>query len=310
MSKRNDKPSDALCLHHGRWVTSSFVRISARYFYVDRARFWLKTAPSAELLGELRDHCLGRVMVFDKKNLEGGWAQKIELLQPTSKAFEALSGFKKGEIMINYVELAFDVIVASRHEASRLQEIATTHWYQPHHGDQKYNNFRGTEYSGARSARNNLVAYSDKPCKVTGEVHCAHFEWRVKEVSAVRARGIRTFKDLVDFDHLAFWEKNMRLYWIPLERLGRLDRDRYRKAKRRSSPLVDYGNGIKVCPDSRWGRLMMMEACEDENGYRIRDDATTQQVIDRYGAIGRKACVPIPTDWILKNDAVSMGLQC
>lgn len=309
MSKSDNKPPSPICLYRGRWISLPFVTITDRHCFVDRIRFWLKAPPETEFLDKIRDHCRGGARVFDRKKLDGGWTHKVELYQPTSGAFELLVKLKETEILINYLELALDVISAKPHEPVILQDFVTAHLFQPCHGDQKYNNFRGTEYSGSRSARNQYVAYSSRPSKITGEVNCTHLEWRIKEVSAVRAHGIHTFKDLVNFDHMAFWEKNLRLYWIPSEKLGRLELNQRGRTQRRASPVVDYGHGIKVSPDARLGHLLKLEACTDEDGYVVRDPASTQLLIDKYGVIARKARIPITIDWILKKEGPSTGLQ-
>jgi len=66
-----------------------------------------------------------------------------------------------------------------------------------------------------------LVIYADKPSKLLNarpsadDLPCAHIECRVSGSAAIAEIGIVSLADLIAFDHVAFWEKGIRLYQLP-----------------------------------------------------------------------------------------------
>ena len=82
----------------------------------------------------------------------------------------------------------------------------------------------------------NFAWYADRRSKVTGE-WCFHIEGRHVGVQAVRRAGVHHPRDLLTFDHEAYWQKWLHLYEIDLERLGRYHLNRQTR-ERRQHPLL------------------------------------------------------------------------
>jgi hypothetical protein len=124
-----------------------------------------------------------------------------------------------------------------------------------------------TRYDAARSARNNIVLYRQKFCRITGELHCVHLEWRARGRVTLRRLGINTAKDLFNFDHRAFWQKRMLLIDFQTQRLGRAFRNSGKGHRRRA------GRDKEDRLDGRTGHVL------------INSHATLQEVVDRCRSI-------------------------
>jgi hypothetical protein len=80
--------------------------------------------------------------------------------------------------------------------------------------------------------------YADRPCKLTGEPNCFHFEGKHAGAQYVHRLGLHHPRDLLDFDFDAYFARAMRLYQIDFDRLGRFDHNR-RTGDRRKRSIVE-----------------------------------------------------------------------
>jgi hypothetical protein len=153
---------------------------------------------------------------------------------------------------------------------------------------------RGTRYDGPRTAANTTKLYKDDYSRITGETDVTRIEWRLNGSRALRAAGIHSARDLLDFDHYRFWKKRLRLFGVDIERLGRLFRIG-KRGRKRSLPT-----------DERMGRTLLNSVLEErkEDGVVV---ARVQKLIDNYGSARiRRALVPIAVDALLPTTPSSI----
>jgi hypothetical protein len=132
-----------------------------------------------------------------------------------------------------------------------------------------------TRYTGPRKAPNVLAIYRDRPSKVTGEIYCVHFDWRIKGVPALRRAGIISVTDLLTLDHRQFWRERLLLRDFNLRDLGRMYHVHVAGKGRRRRQWVVF-SGRKEFPyqvDLRAGATI------------VRALNSTQAVLDLYGKI-------------------------
>ena len=194
---------------------------AARYAYFDKVQVWLKQPLDAVGLKRLRRGCRGEVHVKDDVlyTKSGAYRQRLQLHQLTRSALVALR--RRNDVLINMVEIACDYIYDDEIALDTAADYIKDHLVQRHHRTQVTVRYKGTLYTGQRRAKNRMAVYADRHCKLTGEVHCLHIEWRVVGVKAVRAAGVHDVGDLLGFNHHAFWQNHLCLYEVDVRRLGR-----------------------------------------------------------------------------------------
>jgi hypothetical protein len=202
----------------------------------------------------------------------GGYQQQLHVAQPSPEALRALSGMAH---MLNYVEPSLDLIFDNEIACGEAFDFLDRHHVKRwHRGELRY--VRGvTRYTDDRSASNNFVVYGDRPCKLTGELDCLHFDWRIRGQEACRRAGINSAMDVLHFDHRAFWEKFLILATVDLQKLGRLHRKYW---KPRSAPrwISEPWSGLPYDKDLRTGVILFNLA-----------DRSTQKLLDRFGRMFR-----------------------
>ena len=164
-------------------------------------------------------------------------------------------------------------------ERDAAWEFLSRHLIRRWHGREQAIRFVGedgevTRYDGPLRAPNLLVCYREPHCRITGELHVVHLEWRCNGVGAVRAAGISKPGDLLTFPFRSFWRHRLLLVDITdKERLGRLYRNAGRKTKDRRPRI--HRNGINL--DVRLGQIL------------LEGHTTIQEVVDhaRGAGIGR-----------------------
>jgi len=186
--------------------------------------------------------------------------------------------------MVNRLEVAIDVIVDAESKWA-LRDLFDEHFVQPWHGaDRVQIRYNGGSQTGARtkpkqSARRHYFEwYCDRPSKLTGE-DCFHLEGRHVGVGAVRSVGIEHPRDLLGFDHDAYWREHLSLFDIDCERLGRLHLNRLRRERRRHPLLHETRNGFVYNIDRATGNaLLRVSAAHPDQPYR-----SVQHFVDSYG---------------------------
>jgi hypothetical protein len=205
-----------------------------------------------------------------------GYRQRLEFKQPLDTALHWLA--QRDDVLINRVEIALDFIFESWTARDEALEFLHFHlirrWRSKKQQVRLYRagterDHRGrprpervdqvgdaqTRYDAGRWSRNGITAYLENHSRVTGELFCLHLEWRANGLRAVQAAGIKSARDLLDFDHHEFWKERLLLVDVDTERLGRLFRNRAKGSKSRSTAFKpDRGRQINM--DRRWGHAI------------------------------------------------------
>jgi hypothetical protein len=181
--------------------------------------------------------------------------------------------------MVNYLEIARDLILPEG-EAGRVHDSFDVHfvqsWHRKHETIIRLNGT--TSYSGQRRRGHWFAWYSDRPCKVTGEVECFHIEGRHQGITSLRKIGVQHPRDLLTFDHEAYWSKHMRLYFVDFERLGRLFSN-MRSGERRRRPRVQQCGPIFYNFDRAAGSLLFRKLSTHRNQLQ----RSVQRFVDVFG---------------------------
>jgi hypothetical protein len=143
-------------------------------------------------------------------------------------------------ISIAYVEVFFDATI-ERSKERRAIKCALLTSLKMRCQRQPATEYKETWYFGRRGLNgtksSHVVAiYDDKPRKdfagareiesIKRACRCLHIEWRATGSNNLARIGIRTFQDLLEFDHLAFWNRDVRMYRLPRKAaLGQLLRE-------------------------------------------------------------------------------------
>jgi len=254
----------------------------AVYHYFDRIRIYVKGQINDNWLETLKRKC--RV-----QSLGPAWFdelyQTLEIYQPTRAALLQLSTLPENAY-VSYVEVACDVLTPDALSLEIVAKAFLDGFLQPHHRNKKAKVFIDewgcvtgftTRKSPKQSERRRGVWfqwYVDRPCKLTGEPFCFHFEGKHEGSQAVRRLRFRHPRDLVSFDFTAYFEKHAStLYKLDYERLGRFH-DNRQKGKRRKTASSD-----KWSSDIRTGHLVYKALSQDPEN-RV---SSLQQFVDRYG---------------------------
>jgi hypothetical protein len=237
---------------------------------------WRGAKTLAILKGESGHLHVGR----QPARFDASFRQRLELKQPSARALRWIAN--REDALINGTEVAVDFVFANWAERDDALEFLHRHLVRRWHGQHRIRVLSGaaaTRYDARRTARNVLVLYRQTFSRITGELCVLHLEWRANGSRAVRATGISSGKDIVEYDHRTFWTKRLLLYDIDPARLGKYLRNRSRITKSRVATACDRRIGHVVC------------ASVD----------TMQDLIDEYGAVFRiqRAMQRIPADALL-----------
>jgi hypothetical protein len=178
------------------------------------------------------------------------WKSRVELFQPRLEALELLARQLPPTVSAKVLnaEIAFDVPCPSKKAARKLLVafLGAARMRSQRHPVVRD---RTTWYYGRRATSPNsrrqgpvrrphvMAAYADRPSKLLNRVSsntAFHVEWRASGSAALADVGIVTISDLVSFDHLQFWEQNVRMCEVP----KRTELGRILAAARGQSPTV------------------------------------------------------------------------
>lgn len=264
----------------------SIIELPEPDHFVDHVQFWSEQKLTKRQCQVLASKCQGGVYVEDAPmEFNPRFRQRIQLKQPTQEAFEYLDEIVLRRYLINMVELASDSGFPSTQERDDVFALIDPNLVRKYRR-KVFNVYRYTTEARTRYDRppgkTGLALYVADHCKVTGVLNVIHFEWRAKNAASCRKIGIKTFKDLIAFDHEAFWTKmfdRLTVNVVDLERFGRLHRNRVerRRDKNPSPNVMMMGKEVNV--DLRTGRLLARLACHEWN---LR--ATTDDMIKWFGA--------------------------
>jgi hypothetical protein len=203
---------------------------SGIHSYVDKIQLWLKRPLSAAKLNHLRSLCgtPDRVRTRhypvhvrnEPKRWDRSFKQRLQLRQPTRDALDFVATLDG--VLVNIVEIALDWTFNRWYHRDDARDLADRWLVTRHHRDQGIRFVKRTRYTAGRPAPNNLVTYSDRPSKATGELYCVHVEWRINGVRAFSRADIKSMHDLVNLDFRKFWHDRLVMRAIDINRLGRL----------------------------------------------------------------------------------------
>jgi hypothetical protein len=269
------------------------------YPYFDKIQFWVRKPLDKKVIEWLRKQSgKGGLFVANQSaRFNARFRQRIELRQSSQRALRWLA--QHNDVLINRAEIALDLGFTSRGYMEEAWDFLHQHLVRRWHGkNQEIRVFRSTQrgddagtgqsrYDASRRAPNQLVFYAEDHTRVTGELNCLHLEWRLNGLKAVRAVGIESGQDLLEFDHRAFWQKRLLLYTVNRQRLGRLLRNRV-TGKRRRTPEIHQSGRYGYDIEGKTG-----EAC-------VRSFETVQELIDKMKSFRiHRALVSISNEMLL-----------
>lgn len=219
----------------------------------------------------------------------------LTVINPNDCALKLLASLSN--LTINYAEIALDIVRLDELTKWRLRNFFDTNFVQPWHGKHEIVRFDNATYTGQRRPGHWFTWYCDRPSKCTGDVHCFHLEGRHQGVPAVRNAGIEDPVNLLTFDHIAYWRKNLTLFELNFERLGRWHENR-RLGRRRKRARVEKNARFSYNYDLRTGSILFrMHGDHQKEQYR-----SLQKFVDQYGRgpflrrLNVSALLPKPPD--------------
>lgn len=267
-------------------------RVDVSYDYIDVVQVWLREPLSLNELLDLnanarkmrlaRDLGIQEPLIWAPK-----WKQTVRLCQPNEHAIQSLA--KIETVLITYLELARDQSMDSQEQVDAGLQVTAEHFVQRWHGKRRMRfwengNWRSGDLHRViqrngkeirlRKIGTVFQAYGDRPSKVTGEINCLHLEAKIYGSSPIRRIGINHPRDLVGFDCDGFWKRNLRLFRVDRERLGRSWRNRENGTRTQTAKRGSHGYNV----DRSLGNLIFRHYGMDKVG-RI----SVQTLIDRIG---------------------------
>jgi hypothetical protein len=259
------------------------VKPVAIHFYFDKSHLWLTEPLDTRQLDALTPECR-KVPYHDESKpapFDRHYRQYLDL-QPSPEALRMLLAWRD-HAYINYVEPAFDLVFGNYFAAEWWTELFQNHFLQGHHrasmsvASYPDGGFSTRPHRHGKPRRGRWFHYySDKPCRITHESHCFHFEGKHDGVAAVRRLGIHSLADLVSFDFVDYFTRSLKLYSVDLERLGRFERNR-RSGSRRQQPTSGNGNWNH---DKAIGSALYRRLSLHHDGSHAH---SLQQFVDSYG---------------------------
>jgi len=199
-----------------------------RHAYVDTFRVWLPHHLNRGARASLREMDPGmhyteaREKEFWAKQ-GGAWIRYIVAVtfQSLDRNITEVLEQHCHRPLVNGVHLALDWVFATQKDALRAGDFAKHHIVKRgHRGSHPIDRFKESDYYGRRGSRNTLAIYADKQYR-HGAGYACHLEARLQGRAALTERGIRSLRDLLTFDHRAFWQRNLRLVVFDRRRLGK-----------------------------------------------------------------------------------------
>jgi hypothetical protein len=199
------------------------IRPSDIYAYIDCVHAWVPRPFALQERAWLKRHCRWvRALPRRKRWDRHRYRQYLDLKQPTDVALHYLANINN--VLVNYVEFALDWTFRYEDERDAATDIVNAHMIKRWHRESQGIRFvkATTRYTAGRHASTNLVSYADLPSRMTGELACVHIEYRVRGQRTLRRMGISSPKNLVNYDHHAFWKQRLCMRAIDPDKMGRL----------------------------------------------------------------------------------------
>lgn len=250
--------------------------VVSRYVYFDTVAILTRGR-----LGRAKVQALERTCgsVYASATDAPGFRARYAINQPTPDTFALLQQWlpDPNSYCINSVHRALDLIVANQHALARLWSYLKQHLTMRWHGrnnvlvytkDEKQTYYARAAKEGTWHGRQ-IVAYGDKPCRLTGEAYCVHLEFQRNSAKYCKSAGFETIADLAsysDYDHRQLWRDELAL--------RRVDLAVYERGFNRvASPLLP-------APDKMKG-YMAQQAVDLKNRLKAEGHKAAAKVIDR-----------------------------
>ena len=256
-------------------------------YYFDVVQAWLTKPLNASQVRKLRRLCPDlddRDGSSEPMHLNPEWTYRLQARQPTRAFLLALQKIEATQrILINYVELARDECWPSRRVLDQVKAYRDDHelrlWHPKRQDTVAFDDSQGNTYDAARKKPRVLTRYMEEHCRITGECDCLHSEFRLMGVQSVSRASINSVRNILDFDHAAWWRTKTRMVGsVDVERLGRLVRNRHDNTRDRL-PRVHV---------SRFGRHVYRFHADYRLGSAlIAQFNTTQAFVDHFGGVSR-----------------------
>jgi hypothetical protein len=167
----------------------------------------------------------------------------LHICQPSRVALEWLEA--RGNVWPTYLEPALNLIFNTGRECWDATRYTSKHIYKPYHQHRWFEPLN-TRYTGPRRSPQNLTHYGHRRCKVSKAPHCLHIEWRTKSSALPRIKAT-TIREVIDFDHRAFWQERLLMYEVDLEMLGAMWRRLAKlKSPRHDIELLDKFTNVQI----------------------------------------------------------------
>lgn len=168
----------------------------------------------------------------------GYWIYKIYVHQPTVDALRLL---QDAEVQIRArvleVHVALDLATATFGDAERLHGFVESRLLVSKWTRKLVARFDRTTYFNVNTrAGAEVVLYSDRKSKLSGNPPCLHVEWREIGKDALRKASFESCGDLITVDHRKFWIDRLAL-WIP-PNFTKLSRSHNKTAGSRSATSI------------------------------------------------------------------------
>lgn len=276
--------------------------IRQRIAYIDKLALWTTVVPTgAELLAIRESTLLGKPLTVQVKR--GLWDTRfvcrLSIPQPTVDTFQLLTALAKDAqlprgkpgLLLNYLEVALDLMTDTREEAVQLKRYLKNRILQPHTKVEMYQE-EGTCYTRPRKwGTRGMAFYGRRLSKVSG-LPAAHLEMRFYGRKQLRSLGVRNPVDAGELNLPLFWKRHLRLRevdWALLER-------QKRGCPKRKTPTFPRGTSLRY---NTYGR---------NDTFILHRHSNTQDTVFLYGKCHwfRKSCLkPVDTSHFLPTNDLS-----
>jgi hypothetical protein len=167
-----------------------------------------------ETLDYFKANC-GSIVLQPFPSGNGYFKFRLTLHQPNQAAIERLASEGR---LATQVQIALDLVAASRYEAREMQAWMVRHIFMDQRVPEPITYYVKTTYFNflkVKGPRRKLAIYSHRPSKPNPGLPCCHIEFRVAGVRNLNVLAIRTPTELLNLNHAHFWEDAIDIVQIP-----------------------------------------------------------------------------------------------
>ncbi len=253
--------------------------------FIDKVTFRYQKGLTEKQMRLLREHARSVNQRYGHPIRGEDAAFLLTIVAPNDTALTFLA--KRRKWICNYIEIALDIVTPDNQTAVNLVDLFDRHFVQPWHGKAEVHAEENGSYTRRNAPGIRYVWYGDRPSKITNGP-CLHLEARAHGVAAVRRIGIYHPRDLLTFDHAAFWAERLKLYRVDCERLGRWWENKELNERRQHPDQQQYGK-FSYNADARRGAVIYRVLAETEEFRRhcavtvCTDPECEELPVDQFG---------------------------